>query len=96
MRSIIIVSLVFLLGCATPPFTPTAENKFVVLKIIIDKDIDKCGKEATGCSVCTSPGICTLYLPSIKWLDDENWYIWGKELGHAYYDNYHKGVADIY
>jgi hypothetical protein len=99
MKMILIVLMAGLVGCSIPPFKPTAANKYVKLTIIIDNNIIVNGEKAKGLAKCGGEGIhrfCILRLPSIEALDDFDWYYWGKELGHAYYDDYHKGIEDIY
>lgn len=86
-------------GCAIPPFKPQAANKHVTLSIIIDNDIWVDGEKAQETAQCggISPDrFCILRVPSIDALDDFDWYYWGKGLGHAYFDNYHEGIEDIY
>ena len=100
MNSIAIFSLLLLLsGCAIPEFKPTGEYKSFRVQIIIDNNIIHNGEKVQGLAQCGNAGrerFCILTVPSIDALDDFDWYYWGKELGHGYYDNYHEGVEDIY
>ena len=86
-------------GCSIPPFKPTGEYKNFRVQIIIDDNIIQDGVKVQGLARCGNAGrerFCILTVPSIDALDDFDWYYWGKELGHAYYDDYHKGIEDIY
>jgi len=86
-------------GCSIPPFKPQGAHKHITLSIIIDNDIWVDGEKVKGTAQCggVSPHrFCILRVPSIETLDDFDWYYWGKELGHVYFDNYHEGIDDIY
>jgi hypothetical protein len=95
----LVLFCLILTSCAVPEFKPTGAYRHFVVSIIIDDNIIHNGEKVKGLAQCGNSGkerFCILRVPSIKWLDDEGWYTWGKELGHAYYDDYHKGVEDIY
>lgn len=102
MKYLLIIALlilIFLTGCSIPPFKPQMNNSYVTLSITIDNDIIQDGEKVAGLAKCSGEGVnrfCFLRVPSIEDLDDWDWYTWGKELGHAYYGNYHEGVVDIY
>jgi len=86
-------------GCSIPPFKPQGAYRHFTVSLIIDDDIYVKGEKVQGTAQCCNAGkerFCILKVPSITALDDFDWYYWGKELGHAYFDNYHEGVDDIY
>ena len=98
-RIILWLCLLTCVSCSIPPFKPQTINKIFTVEIIIDNNIIFKEEKVAGLAQCagTSPNrYCILTVPSIEDLDDFDWYYWGKELGHGYYDNYHEGVADIY
>jgi len=103
MRYLSLIGLwAFLLGssgCSIPPFKPQGAYRHATISIVIDNDIHVDGEKVKGTAQCGNAGkerFCILKVPSIEDLDDFDWYYWGKELGHVYFDNYHEGVEDIY
>jgi len=95
----VMILCVLLAGCSIPPFKPQAEYRHATIKIIIDNNIIVDGEKVKGTAQCGNEGkerFCILRVPSIESLDDFDWYYWGKELGHAYFGNYHEGIEDIY
>jgi len=101
MKTLIIVLLAGLIvGCSIPPFKPTAERRHIDLTIIVDDDLSWMGRDSSrykvkGSSKCVG-NKCTIWVPSIKSLDDENFRVWGKEAAHLYYEHYHGNIKDIY
>jgi len=95
----IILIALLVTSCSIPPFKPQGAYKHIVVSIIIDNNIMVDGEKVKGTAQCGSSGkerFCILRVPSIEALDDFDWYYWGKELGHVYFDNYHEGFEDIY
>lgn len=98
-----ILLLLLLTGCSMPEipdFTPTEFNDHINLKVVIDNDLSRLGNDTARYRVVGNharfEGDCAIWVPSIDSLDDRDFRVWGKELAHCVYGDYHGNIRDIY